>query len=181
MKRLREELPIVLLFLFEALVGVLLLTAPEKFTRAIVILFGILLLLLFALYLYRFIRAKKEGFTDAAALIIFIASGVLGLICAVFPGTVTGLIAVIAVLYGLILLIGGIFKLQSYALARNTELAASPVLLASGVLSVIAGVVVILFPKDAAFTVFQIAGVLLIIEAAADLISLIHTHIREAK
>ena len=54
MKNWKHQLPILLLAVFEILAGVLLFLKPEEFTGAIIIGFGIVLLLFAVLYLIQF-------------------------------------------------------------------------------------------------------------------------------
>ena len=175
MKSLKMNIPMILLILFEAAVGIFLLRDPETFTKVVVTLFGIILLTIGVTYLIRYLRARKEGINDALAMLIAVVTLAIGAVCTFASGAVIGLLAAVAVIYGVVLIICGIYKLQNYFLMKKAEFPVSALSMISGVLAILLGVIVVAYPKDAAFSVWQLAGIVLIVEAVMDLVSLIRT------
>ncbi len=173
MKQFKASIPTLLLIAFEVSVGILLLVNPEAFTRTVIILFGIVLLVIGLTYLLRYLRVRKEE--DFASLGIAVASLVVGVVCTFFSGVILGLIAAIAVIYGMILLISGIYKLCAYFRGKKAQLPVSPISVASGVLAILLGMVLIIYPEGLALSVWQIAGIMLLVEAVLDIISVINT------
>lgn len=170
---LKANIPIILLILFEAAVGILLLVNPETFTRAIIIFFGIILLAIGLIYLIRYLRQKKENILDPVALVVAIVALAIGAVCTFCSGAIINLILAIAIIYGVILLLSGIYKLQNFFLVRKAGLPISIVSAASGVVAVVLGIVVMIYPKDVAISVWQVAGIMLILEAIIDFLSII--------
>lgn len=173
MKSLKVNIPIILLILFEVAVGILLLVDPEGFTRMIIILFGIILLAIGITYLLRYLHGKKENINDLLSLTVAVVALAIGAICTFCSGAIIGLITAMAIIYGVILIISGIYKINNYFMIKKAQFPISAVSAASGVLAVILGVVIVVYPKNAAFSVWQLAGIVLIIEAVIDFLSII--------
>ena len=200
MKSLRANLPMILLILFELAVGVLLLVEPLEFTRGVIICFGIILLAIGALYLVRFIIDKRredrgapafeteggelipvsaespDGETYRASrltLFLSIVSIVLGFVCVFATDAIIGVFTVIASLYGLVLILSGVFKIKTYVDLRRAELPVPIVLIVSAVLSVVLGIVIIVISFFRTDYIFMLAGISLIVEAAIDFISVV--------
>lgn len=170
MKALKNNLPVILLTLFEFAVGVMLLVNPDAFTKAVLITFGAVLVVIGVIYLVRVLRDQTEGHS-AITLIFAIASLVAGLFFIIFPSIVKSLMALVAIIYGAILIISGVYKAKSYSDAKKAGTAVPVVSLVSAVLSVIFGVVIIINPFGN--ILLKVAGFALIFEAILDLISVI--------
>ena len=173
MKSFKFNIHVILLILFEVVVGILLLTNPEAFTRTVIILFGIILLTIGTIYLIRYLHEKENGCNNPVTLFITVVTLIAGAIFALFSSAIINLIAAIAVIYGVILVLSGIFKLHNYFLAKKAEIPVSTVGLASGIIAIILGLVIAVYPKEAAFSVWQVAGIMLIVEAVIDFFSII--------
>ena len=61
MSTIKNNIPIILMLLFEIAVGVLLLVNPETFTTIVVISFGVFLTVVGIIYLIRYFAARKRG------------------------------------------------------------------------------------------------------------------------
>lgn len=175
MKSLKANLQTVLLIVFEVAVGILLLVNPEEFTRTVIIIFGIVLLLLGITYLVRFLREKKNNINNSPSLIVAAVSLIFGTVCVLLSETIIDLLTAIAVIYGIILVISGIYKLQHYFQSKKSKLLVSKVSIISGLLAIILGFIIVVYPQDAAFSVWMLAGIMLLTEAVIDFISLIQT------
>ena len=175
MKTLKENGQTLLLIVFEAVVGVMLLVNPEGFTKTVIIIFGALFLILGVISLVRFLRDKKENINNPLAITAAVVSLIFGVIFAFFSDAVINLIAAIAVIYGVAFAISGIFKLQNYFQSKKIGLPVSKISILSGVLAVAVGVLIMLYPKDAAISVWMLTGILLLAEAVVDVFSVIRS------
>ena len=172
MKALRNNLPVILFILFELAVGVLLLVNPDDFTKAVIICFGVVLIVIGAIYLIRVLRDKSEGISGLT-MTISLASLIIGAVCLIFPSFVIGLFALINIFYGAMLIISGIYKIKSYSDARKAGVKLPFVSLLSALLSVVLGVLIIINPFDATKIPWIFIGVSLIFEAALDCVAVI--------
>jgi len=172
MKALKNNLPVILFILFELAVGILLLINPEAFTKTVLICFGIVLIVIGLIYLIRVLKDKTEG-TSAITLIISIASLAAGAVCALFPSFVMGLFAVVAIIYGVILIVSGVYKAKNYNDAKKDGATVPVISLISAVISVVLGVVIIINPFNTIHVLWIFAGISLIFEAVLDFIAVL--------
>ncbi len=173
MKNLRNNLPVILLTLFEFAVGVLLLINPEAFTKAVIIIFGSILVVIGGIYLARVLRDRTEG-VSGITMTIALASLIVGILCIVFPSMIMGLFAVVAIIYGIILIVSGVYKAKSYTDAKKTGAHLPAISLISAILSVALGIVIVINPFGTVMrSLFTFAGIALIVEAGLDLTSVI--------
>ena len=174
MKNLKNNIPVMLLILFEITVGILLLVNPEAFTAAVITCFGIVLLAIGIVYLIRFIREKKES--DKASiltLVLAVISLAVGCVCAFLTNRVMGLFAVVAVVYGVILIVSGIYKAKTYFDMKQENLPVSVITLVSAILSIVLGIVIVVNPFTATNFLWFFAGISLIVEAVVDFVAVI--------
>ena len=169
MKALRNNIPIILLILFELIVGILLFVNPEGFTAAAITCFGIVLLAIGVIYLIRFLREKNQYPT----LVLALVSLVIGFICTFLTSLVMGLFAVVAVIYGVILIVSGVYKFKAHRDAKRLGLPTIPLALISAILSIILGLVIVVNPFTTTKVLWSFAGISLIVEAVVDFCSMI--------
>ena len=173
MKNLRNNFPVILLTLFEFAVGVLLLINPEAFTKAVIIIFGAILVVIGGIYLARVLRDRSEG-VSGITMTISLASLIVGILCIVFPSMIMSLFAFVAIIYGVILIVSGVYKAKSYTDAKSAGTPLPAITLISAILSVALGIVIVINPFGTVMrTLFTFAGIALIIEAGLDLTSVI--------
>ena len=174
MKLWRVTLPLALLILFELAVGILLFVEPEGFTTGIIVGFGILMLAVAAFNLVRFLHERRTtGQGSALALFIGVLTLLVGCLCAFGSGLVKGIFAVAAMIYGVILLVAGVFKFVTYIDRRQNGWHPPVLSLVGALLSVLLGLLILINPFEAANAVWMVAGVALIVEAVFDLMSLV--------
>lgn len=174
MKTLKNNVPVILLILFEITVGILLLVNPEAFTAAVITCFGIVLLVIGVVYLVRFIKDKKsDDDANVMTLILSIISLIVGCVCAFLTKWVIGLFAVVAVIYGVILIVSGVYKAKTYFDTKKEKLPVSFMTIISAVLSVILGIVIVVNPFTATNFLWIFAGISLIVEAVLDFVAVI--------
>ena len=176
MSRFKVLLPAILITLFEIAIGVMLIINPVAFTRATIIILGVLLLILGIIFLVRFIKAKKAEEGGVGSLVGAIVALILGLIFTAFSGGVLGVVMnFLPVVYAVILLIFGINKIVSFFVAKNSDHSVSWLNLISGAAALVLSIVIIFYPAESTVTVWIITGIGLLVEAAFDIIAIIHT------
>ena len=172
MKNIRNNIPVILLTLFEFAVGVLLLINPEAFTKAVLIIFGAILIVIGAIYLVRVLRDKTEG-VSGITMTVALISLIVGILCIVFPSMIMSLFSVAAIIYGVMLIVSGVYKTKSYTDAKKAGSPLPVISLISAFLSVALGILIVLNPFGTVRALFTFAAIFLIIEAALDLVSVI--------
>ena len=175
MKSLKSNLTTILMIAFEIAVGVLLLVDPEGFTTTVIIIFGATLLVIGAIFLFRYLGDRKEGNNNVLAIFISALSFIAGIVFTFFSGAIIGLITAIAVVYGIIIAVSGGYKLYVYFLFVKSDVPVSKISIISSIFAIVLGIVIIIYPKDWALTVWQLAGILLLVESAIDIASMVQT------
>lgn len=175
MKKLRIALPVLMTAAFEIIFGVLLFKDPETFTKTVLMLFGIMLLAFGVVSLIRYFKANREGtsFFNSIVLAGAIVALVIGAICSFAPGAIIALFTVIAVVYGIMLLITGVLKCQTFFAGRGLGIKVPFLVLISAVVTVVCGVVIIMNPFESAHVMLQFLGIALIAQAVLDLVALV--------
>jgi len=176
MKKLRLALPVLLTAVFEIIFGVLLFKDPTTFTKTVLLLFGIMLLAVGIVSLIRYLKVNREGGNTAVnslTLAAAIVSLVIGAICSFAPGAVITLFAVIAVVYGIILLITGVLKCQTFFAGRALGVKSPFLILLSSLVTIICGIVIIANPFKSTEVMLQFLGVALIAQAVLDIVAVI--------
>lgn len=187
----KNNLPILLLLLFELAVGVLLLIDGFKFTTIVFIIFGTVLMLGGLVLFIRYMKESKEAekaakeadssdnkkSADASiiTLITAIAAFVLGAVFAFGSGMLVGLEALLLVFYGAIMLVKGGFKFFDFFSLRKEGLKPSPVRIIGALFSIILAIVIFLKPFGALNVLFIVTGIALIFEAAIDIATIVFT------
>lgn len=174
MKSLKNNAPSFLLILFEVVIGILLLINPQLFTRAAIICFGIVLLIIGIVYLVRYQKDKKSlGQKNAGTLTIALIALILGFICTFFSWWIIGLFAVVAIFYGIIMILSGIFKISKYYDEKKLGVIGSKTSIASAVLSIILGIIIMFNPFSAINMLWIFIGISLLVEAFLDIVAAI--------
>ena len=175
MKALKNNLTTILMILFEVAVGILLLVDPKGFTAAVIILFGVTLLIVGAIFLFRFLGDRKEGNNNIPAIFVSVVSFIVGVVFTFFSGAIIGLITAIAVVYGVIIAVSGGYKLYNYFVFAKANIPVSKISIISSIFAIVLGFVIIIYPKEWALSVWQLAGILLIVEAVIDIMAMVQT------
>ena len=176
MKKIRLALPVLLTAVFEIIFGVLLFRDPETFTKTVLTLFGIMLLGIGVVSLIRYLKDNKAGANSALnslTLAAAIVSLVIGAICTFASGAVITLFTVLAVVYGIMLLITGVLKCQTFFAGRALGIRSPLLILVSAVVTVICGLVIIANPFESTHVMLQFLGIALIAQAVLDIVALV--------
>ena len=179
MEKFKRILPAILMILFELAVGVLLLINPERFTTAVFIAFGCVLMVCSLILLIRYLKARKEASggpagKQAGALTLFIAivTFCFGAVFAFGSSMLYGMTGLLLVFYGAVMIVKGVFKISDYFALKKEGFGVSALRPVVGVLSVILGGLIIFNPFGALEAVFMIAAIGLIAEAVLDIVAL---------
>ena len=179
MKSLKQNASTLLFILFEAIIGVLLLTEPEKFTKAVVLAIAGVFVIIGIISLITYLAGRKnEQSKSSLSLIKSMVSLTIGLVFFILSFFLSEIFAVIAIIYGIYYLVSGIVKIQTFALAKKAGFTGSVFSLISALLSIVFGVIIIVYHLKAATVWWQFIGITMIIEAVIDLIYVIAAMIK---
>lgn len=172
MGKIKKYLPAIILILFELAVGIMMLVDPQGFAFAVFTVFGVILMIIGVIQLVRFVGDKRNDAQTNLTLISAIFALIFGAAFAFGTALIIGMISAIAIIYGVIALISGFIKIADFA-NRPGGAGHSVMTLISGILSVALGVILLINPFGTSLVLWQVTGVMLIIEAVADVISVI--------
>lgn len=173
MEKFKRLLPTILMILFEVVIGILLLIDGERFTGVIFVIFGVLMLVLGLISLIRTLLAARGGnVISSFALIMSIILITIGAFFTAASGSVLGVVGFIATIYGLILVISGVFKLADYLTLRAAGVG-SGFAIFSVIISIVLGILIAFNPFGTAQIFWTVLGIMLIASAVLDIISLI--------
>ena len=174
MKKLKFILPVLIIILFEITVGVLLFIEPVAFTSTVIICFGVISVINSIIFLvYFFVTKKRNSSANPLNIFVSVVSFIVGVICIFFTGWVMGIFVVLAMIYGCLLIVSGIYKVFVFFDMRSAGLRASFMMLLAAVASIILGTVVVLHPFSAQTMMWRFTGAALVGEGVFDLFSLI--------
>lgn len=172
MKALKQNGNTMIMFLIEAVVGILLLIDPVKFTSGIIIIAGIALMICGLVSVIRYFRSDPRE----AAVGQLLAKGIIfllaGAFCTFNSEWFIVTFPIIAVLYGIGILLMGVGKLQTAVdllRMKNKKWWWSAI---SAAISVISALVIILNPFTTTVVLWQFTGISLLVEAVFDIITL---------
>jgi len=162
----------ILMCLFELLAGILLLINPVMFTSGIIVVLGIVLLIIGLLGVISYFKMGPEEAAIKQTLAKGLAVSAAGLFCIVQYQWFVESFSILAVLYGVIILVMGFSKIQwAVDLLRMKKdkwfLAAIGALL-----SVVFAIVILMNPFHSTKILWIFVGVSLILEAAVDIMAL---------
>ncbi len=172
-KKILGILTIVFFIFFEVYAGIRLLTSPVEFTNNVVVIFGIVMLVIGLVSVIRALQAKSNGFPFRLGVFGGVIDLIIGVICVFFSQKVIDFFPVLVMIYGIIMVVAGINKIRNYLFLKDLGINRSWLLVLSGILTIILGVVVFLNPFPAMETAWAVTGVLLIVEGVVDLLTLI--------
>lgn len=173
MKLIKENPQTILMVLFEIAVGSLLLINPDGFTRAILVSFGVIMLIIGIVNLIKYVSKKKSSLFPVLRLIAGIVSIIVGAIFTFGTSMIMGIFTLIAIVYGIILIVSGVMKMQDFFQAKKYEPYVPIVILFSAIASVVLGLIIIINPFEMAMLAFRFMGISLIVEAVIDILTLV--------
>ena len=201
MDKFKKSLPSILMIVFEAAVGVMLLIDPEKFTVVTFIIFGCVLVLCALAMLLHFLKDRKavadfekakdkvvnndgeqarkradrrygEAKVNYIPLVASIVTGALGAVFIFGASALYSVTTLLLIFYGAIMLIKGMLKIVDFAAQRKRGQGVSVLQLVSGIISITLGLLMMIFPGSSRSVAFTIGGISLLAEAALDVVAL---------
>ncbi len=157
----------------ELAVGVLLLIDPIAFTSAIVRILGIVLCVFGVLNIMSYFRLAPEMGSMSMSFTKGLVQVIAGVFCIFRPEWLANTFPLLAVAYGLVILVVGLVKLQWSVDTLRVSGSYWFIPGIGGLTSVIFAVVIILNPFTTTAVLWIFAGVSLIIEAVIDAVSTI--------
>lgn len=170
---MKNTLSGIVLCLFEILVGVLLLVNPVGFTSGIIIAAGVVLMISGLVSVIKYFRTPAWEACAGQSLTKGLIGLLLGAFCAFRSGWFVATFPVLTLLYGVVILITGLAKLQW--MADTIRMKKQRWFLAgiSALLSIVCGAIIISSPFGTMAVLWAFTGIALIAEAVFDIIVLI--------
>lgn len=176
MKFLKQNSGTILLFLFEMAVGILLLIDPVAFTSVVITMVGVLLMINGLFDMVRYFRTDKyeaaRNFLLAKGLVILLA----GAFCTFKSQWFITTFSILTVLYGIAILVTGISKLQWTVDMIRIQKRKWVLMGISALVSVACAVIILANPFASTTILWKFTGVVLIVEAVFDFVSVIISH-----
>ncbi len=173
MKALKQNGNAIILCIIEVVVGILLLVDPVRFTAGIIIVAGGALMISGLLNVIRYFTSSPEEAAVGQLLMQGLIALLAGAFCAFNPGWFILTFPVIAILYGVAVLVGGLSKIQitvDMLRAKNSKWWWGAI---SAVISIVCALVIINNPFSSTVALWWFTGISLIVEAVFDLVTLI--------
>ena len=173
MKLLKNNLSPVLVALAQLVVGIVLLSRPEDLTALVIMIVGILLMVGGLVSVVRYFRTEAEKAAVGQELAKGLCMIAAGAFCAFRSGWFMETFAVLAMLYGIVILVTGISKVQWTVDMLRLKKPKWYFAAIGAVLTLGCGVLVVLNPFQTANALWIFLGIALIVEAVVDGVALI--------
>lgn len=157
--------------LVEIIVGILLLLKPVRFTNAIIIVFGVLLLLYAISVIIKYFRTEVAEAAIGQYLVKGLFALLIGSFCIFRSEWFVATFPILTILYGLIMLAGGLWKIQLTADLIRMKKGRWYIAAVSAVVSVICAAVILGNPFTSTAALWIFTGVTLIAEAFIDIVT----------
>lgn len=171
--KFKNLIPTIVMLIFEVVVGVLLLIDGEKFTQVVFVIFGVLMLIAGVVSLIlSLLGDRKGGSISTPQLVLSIVLIAIGAFFAAASGSVMQVMSAVTIVIGIIMAFNGMLKLAEFFTVRK----AGPVVwfaCVGAIVTVILGMVIAFNPFAATGIMWQILGILIIVSAVFDIITLI--------
>lgn len=173
MVRVKENIGNILMFLGELIVGILLLINPLGFTKTIIIGIGICFTVMGILQIIKYFQAHILDILHEHSLSNGLILTVFGVFCVFWSDWFITTFPVLTVIYGVIILITGLKKVEWMVTALRLKRKYWYVTGINALLTIIFSVVVIGNPFSTITMLWQFTGIMLIIEAIFDVVSIV--------
>lgn len=180
MKFLKNNLGGIAMCLLEILVGALLLIDPVGFTSAIIIGAGAVLMLMGVVCVIKYFRAEPEDAAKSQNLMKGLVALLAGWFCAFQSGWFLATFPVITLIYGIVILIAGLGKIQWTVDIIRQKKPKWFLSALSALVSTACGLVIISSPFSTAAVLWMFTGIGLIVDACLDIVALIFTNKKPA-
>lgn len=173
MTKINSGLSNLLMSLFEILVGILLFINPIGFTSGIIIAFGIVILIMGIVKIIKYFRADIEEAAQNKNLEKGVLLTIAGLFCAFKSNWFIATFPVITVLYGVLILVTGIAKLQKSVDMMRAKQKHWEIALIGAILTLVFALLIVFNPFTTTAFLWSFIGISLIIEAVIDVLTFI--------
>jgi len=173
MKTLKQNGNAIILCIIEVVVGILLLINPVGFTAGIIIAAGVALMVDGLLNVIRYFKSSPAEAAAGQLLMRGLITLLAGAFCTFNPGWFIATFPMIAILYGVAVLVGGLSKVQitmDLLRAKNSKWWWGAI---SAAISIICAIIMIKNPFSSTVALWWFTGISLIVEAVFDLVTLI--------
>ena len=171
MSVIKRSLSAIAISIAELLIGILLLINPVGLSTAVIVIFGIVLMVLGLNYTVRYFFAEPEKAADGQLLAKGLIALLVGFYCAFRSHWFMVVFPVLTVLYGMVILCGGLIKLQwmmdILRMKRSRWIWAG---IGAGV-SIFCGGVILANPFRPAEALWMFIGISLMVEAFFDMMA----------
>ena len=178
MKIIKNNIPTILLSLFEIVVGVLLLVEPIGFTKGIITAAGILLIVLGALRFIRYFRTDAKAAAGDQILFTALALLLTGGFCVVCTDWIIDVFPVLTMLYGVVILLTGLMKVQWTVDMLRLKKKSWFLTGIGALVSIIFAVLILVNPFATTNILWMFTGIALIVESASDIGLMIFAAVR---
>ena len=175
MTRFQEVCSVILLSLFEGILGVLLLVSPVGFTTGITMAVGILLIVWGLDQAYRYIRTAPEETAGRWYVLKSLTCLLAGIFFVCRPGWMIAAFPLLHMVYGVTVLLVGFIKVQRTADMLRQKKKRWYLTGADALLTVICAALILVNPFGTAGALWLFAGISLIAESVLDIVVLIAT------
>lgn len=173
MVRVKENIGNIMMFLGELIVGILLLINPLGFTKTIIIGIGICFTVMGILQIIKYFQTHILDILHEHSLSNGLILTVFGVFCVFWSDWFIATFPVLTVIYGVIILITGLKKVEWMVTALRLKRKYWYVTGINALLTIIFSVVVIGNPFSTITMLWQFTGIMLIIEAIFDVVSIV--------
>lgn len=173
MKTLKQNGNAIILCIIEVVVGILLLINPVGFTAGIIIAAGVALMVDGLLNVIRYFKSAPAEAAAGQLLMRGLITLLAGAFCTFNPEWFIATFPMIAILYGVAVLVGGLSKVQitmDMLRAKNPKWWWGAI---SAAISIICAFIMIKNPFSSTVALWWFTGISLIVEAVFDLVTLI--------
>lgn len=168
MKSFKKYSAGLILSLFEVLIGVLLLIDPISFTSGIIMAIGAMLILSGAVEIIKYFRTDPVTASVGQLLIKGLVALIAGIYALVQTDKIVGVFPALAVIYGIAILIVGLYKVQRTVDMLRLKMKGWAFAAINALLSVVFAVVILANPFATVAVLWSFTGITLIVEAALD-------------
>lgn len=174
MKIFKRLLPMILIFIFEIAIGVLLIINGEKFTQAVFIIFGVIMLICGLITLIRaLLDGRNGGSVSGLKLFAAIVLLAIGAFFTAASASVMSVVSAVTIVIGIIMMVSGMLKLAEYAAMRKEGTNAVFAIIGA-IVTIILGIVIAFNPFGATEAIWVIIGSLIIVSAVFSIVSVIY-------
>lgn len=168
---MKERLSVILLGVAEIVVGILLLVNPVGLTTLIIIALGVVLILVGLFNIIQYFRTPAAEAALKKSLAIGILAVLLGLWCILRNDWFIALFPLLTTLYGIVILAGGITKVQWTADMIRLKARYWGFMAFSAVVTIACAVIILLNPFSTTVALWMFIGITMIVEAVIDIVA----------